>query len=447
MKKLQFLFVLFFTVLFSYSQTEGAGSVDEEKKFIKSKNFKVVYNRLITSVLNGDNNLSSIGSYISLDITKPNVSMAVSKNWFKKNGHLGSVTTAGFNGGITNGTSEIFKNEKYNSNIKFKLEHSFVLIGSFKYIDEYLNELNAKKTKLDDEKLLINQYIEVLKAKEAILKEELVDDDNTLTELDKIALREQLIATRVRLSKLNDKEVQEKLDNIEQEVKWSSIKLLWLSGVGEYGTQSARLYNLENDYDKQINKISPESYKLGVSLNYYYDQVNDLPIGTDFQKAYLLNGLYSFSYSYSSTNNINELTSSEFITESNTNISGDEMRYKSQSVKAYSEGDYDEFKQHSFEFNINKKIIDNLYLTLSYDINFISDSDKYNGNYQNLKLGTVFGIVNKKDLVKKTVVNIEPFVLFNDLGDKFEDSGDEFYKRSLVGIRTTIPFSNVFSSK
>jgi len=446
MKKFQFA-LLFFAVLIGYSQDIATEAVDEEVTYIKSENFKVVYNRFITSVLNGDNNLSSIGSYISLDIVKPNVSMAVSKNWFKENGHLGAVTTAGFSGGITNGTSEIFKNEKYNSDIKFKLEQSFILIGSFKYMEDYRTALDNKKSKLEKEEALINEYSEFLKKKILNLKAEIATINPTRDKEQLNELKEELIVSEMKLNELDSKPVREKLNNIEKEAKWSSIKLMWLSAFGEYGSQSARIYNLENDYDNQIKKITPESYKFGVSLNFFYDQVNDLPSNVAYDKAYVLNGLYSLSYSYSSTNNLNELTTAEFITESNTNLSGGEVRYNSQSVKAYSEGDYDEFNQHSFELNVNKKIIDNLHLTFLYNFNFIADSEKYNGNFQNLKLGAIFGIKNKKDADLKTVVNIEPFILFNDLGDKFDDSGDEFYKRSLIGIRTTIPFSNIFSSK
>ena len=51
----------------------------------------------------------------------------------------------------------------------------------------------------------------------------------------------------------------------------------------------------------------------------------------------------------------------------------------------------------------------------------------------------IFGL-NKKDKPKdKTIINFEIFTYFKDLEDKFEDSGDEFYKRATIGVRTTIP--------
>ena len=88
-----------------------------------------------------------------------------------------------------------------------------------------------------------------------------------------------------------------------------------------------------------------------------------------------------------------------------------------------------------------------MHLHIYGDYNEIDQSDKYNGNFKNFGLGLVIGLQKKSDTKKKTIVNFELFTLFKDIEDKFQETGDEFYKRAVVGIRTTIPFDNLLKGK
>ena len=129
----------------------------------------------------------------------------------------------------------------------------------------------------------------------------------------------------------------------------------------------------------------------------------------------------------------------KIVTENTIGNQANSNRFIEETTNSYLFSTYDTFKRHQIAFDFNKKILENFYFHVYGDYNEIKDSDNYNGNYKNLGLGLIFGL-NKKDKPKdKTIINFEIFTYFKDLEDKFEDSGDEFYKRATIGVRTTIP--------
>ena len=160
------LILFLFCPFFLFAQTSS-----DTVKYVSSKSFSKIYNKYLTEAILGDSDLSNLGSYVSLDIVKPKLSFALSKNWFGKNDEkLKATSTFKFDGGIKNDISTIFSNEEYSTDINIKLDQSLVLsfwgLTRYKFTTEYksdldskITKLNLKKTDYDDHKILLDDLI------------------------------------------------------------------------------------------------------------------------------------------------------------------------------------------------------------------------------------------------------------------------------------------------
>lgn len=443
MKKLiLFLFCPF--VLFAQTSSDTV-------KYVSSKSFSKIYNKYLTEAILGDSDLSNLGSYVSLDIVKPKLSFALSKNWYGKNDkNLKATSTFKFDGGIKNDISTVFSNEEYSTDINIKLDQSLVLsfwgLTRYKFTTEYksdldskITKLNLKKTDYDDHKILLDDLISSYKLE--------INNNTNLSVIEIKEIKQKIYDLKIKLETLELEDYDSKKEKIELESKWSSVRLVWLNLYAKYGTQKLYTYGSNLSFSEQIEKITPENHELGLGLNLFYDQVNNLSCDYKNHWAYIFNGQYSINYSYAETNNSSELSSEKIVTENNIGNTVNGNRFIEKTTNAYLLGSFDTFKRHQIAFDINKKIIDNLHLHIYGDYNEIDQSDKYNGNFKNFGLGLVIGLQKKSDTKKKTIVNFELFTLFKDIEDKFQETGDEFYKRAVVGIRTTIPFDNLLKGK
>lgn len=428
MKK-SILFLLFPIILFSQSE------ITEE--YVSAENFSKIYNKYLTESILGDSDLSTMGSFVSVDIVKPKLNFAVSKNWFGgENDYLKASTTLKFDAGIKDGVSTIFKNEEYNTDINIRLDHNIVIgykgFTRFKYFKDDKAKLDIEVSKLEERKNENEAYIKTLK--------ERISNSNNKTS-------QEYYEMKMKVEELEKKDYQVKIDAKIDEARWTSVRLLWLNVFAKYGTQKLNIYDSNAMFKSQIEKITPENHELGFGLNLYYDQVRDLPNTYKNHWAYIFNGQYSIKYSYADTNNSSELSAEKVVNESVIGSDASNTRFIETVTNAFMVGKFDTFKRHQIAIDINKKIVDNLHLHVFGDYNEIEDSSKFNGNYKNLGLGLIIGLQKKSDTEKKTIVNFEVFTLFRDLDDRFESTGDEFYKRATVGIRTTIPFDNLLKRK
>jgi hypothetical protein len=444
-----FLIIFFHDPLFLFSQN---GTEPEKKKTEKETqkgqvdnlSFSKIYNSYLTETILGSSDLSTVGSFVSLDVLNSKLNLAVSHNWFynknkdKENypKKLLGTTTFKFSGGIKEGTANIFKNEEYNTDISIGLEQSFILnfcgLTSFKYIEEDNKKLINKVEKL--EKLKKNN--EDFKALLDIKIKDLEDNNKTNTYVYYEAL--------LKRESLNENDFSKKIENAKLNARWTSVRLTWLNLFANYGTQKLFLYDSNQDISNQITKITPENHELGLGLNFYYNQVRDLDLDNLKRFGYFLNGQLSLKYSYANTNNSAQLSTSKVVTETNIGIDVNTNRFIEESTNAYIFNKYDTFNRHRIAVDIIKKITNSVYFRFQYDYNEMENSDKYNGSFSNMSGGLVFGLKKKSDTKGKALVNFEVFSLFSDLGDKFENTGDEFYKRATIGLRTTIPFNNLF---
>lgn len=429
MKKL--ILLLFLPALSFAQDGESTTKKEQVSSYISDTNFKTIFNSHMSQAIVGDSDLSSLGSYVSLDVVKPKLSLAITKNWFSKNDYLVGATTLKFDGGINEGVATVFSDEQYNTNINLRLDQSFVFnfwgLSRFKYSIENKKLLDESILKIDKDKTDNSEYLKLL--------------NNELDSLEKSKKTNTIEyhEIKAKVKELEKKDFETLKKDKELEAEWSSVRLVWLNMYAKYGTQKLYTYNPTLQMSDQLTKLTPENHEFGLSLNLFYDQDRDLDSSYKNSWVYLLNGQYALKYSYADTNNSNALTTDKIVTENTIGTQANSSRFIEETTNAYLFSSYDTFKRHQIAFDVNKKILENFYFHIYGDYNEIKDSDNYNGNYKNLGLGLIFGL-NKKDKPKdKTIINFEVFAYFKDLEDKFEDSGDEFYKRATIGVRTTVP--------
>ncbi len=438
-----------------------------QEEYVNSENFNAARNQFLSNTLTGDKDLSTLNSFASVNIVQPTLTVALTQPWYRNsNKKLNTVTTVNFSGGILEGTAKLVENENFNSDIVIQLEQPWIICSSLKYFPSKRAELMQKKMQADNlYELNVDKIersfkkIENLIALILVAKQELERCEPDLTcaaqsRATIFKLEDELNVTRREIQETQGETMENKLqtlkDALDTKIKeidlnaeWSSVKLCWFVPFAEYSTQKLYLYDTLPNYNNRLNKITPEYWKAGLKFNTFYDQAKKAGFASG-----LLTGLVSISYLIGQTNNTQELTS-EQITTTKTLGTNDEnnVRTRTTTVSAFNRYKYDSFNVQQLSMDINKKIVDRVHLHIFYEIKWISHSEVYNGHYQNLGGGLIVGFKDKSDKEKKSLLNLELFVKFNDVEDNIAQLGDAFYKRSTLGIRTTIPFGHLFKPK
>jgi hypothetical protein len=199
------------------------------------------------------------------------------------------------------------------------------------------------------------------------------------------------------------------------------IYISYLTIIGNVGRLAYRTYDSSFPFDSQIQKKDFTGYSYGLEFNRL--QSSDL-----FKRYFFFNaGLL-----YKRTNNLADLSTTNITNDTNTS-SGSVTRKVTTEYNVYTDPIV-EFSLWNFYANYYRLATDGFGSGVHFFIDFqFRDSGK---SIYNLGGGYIFGITNTKD---KRLINIEPFLRFNDVSGSLDEKPTSLIQKSQIGISFGLP--------
>jgi len=424
----------------------------EEKHilFVSKENFNEVFNNHISYILTGDKNLSNLGSYISINPAKPTATVSIAKPFFHKEeskytkpdgteakqdiNKIKRVLSGTVTGGVTDNAVAFFKNDRFNTSVEGRVNISNILSSKFYYFPSDKKKMDAQRTRLD---IFYRNQRKIL----ALEEQKLTEDITTLQFSRKTEDKIKLTKTELQLSNLKEhgldklnKVYKDSLKSIEIDANWSTIRVAWLDLFGQVKQQKVYLYDSTRTFTKRINDTDFTGYKIGIGISLLWDS------RAKYWK--MLNGLIRAEYGLSRANNIIDLTTMDISTvfkSDSTNLS----RSITEKTSAYDFKKYTKSYYHDLRLDGIKAFNNQIALHFNYNLLLPFDKKskllypKYGVN--SITAGLIIAFTNKED--KKSKLNIEPYIRFKDLSNKYSSDYKNFYQRNEVGIFLTLPIA------
>ncbi|MCE2996211.1 MAG: hypothetical protein ACK5RG_14410 [Cyclobacteriaceae bacterium] len=219
-----------------------------------------------------------------------------------------------------------------------------------------------------------------------------------------------------------DKEYNKKIESLYiNQIPNKEISISYLTIAGTIARLGYRTYDPSFPFDSQIQKKDFTGYSYGLEFNRL--QSSDL-----FKRYFFFNaGLL-----YKRTNNLADLSTTKITNDTNTS-SGSVTRKVTNEYNVYTDPIV-EFSLWNFYANYYRLATDGFGSGVHFFIDFqFRDSGK---SIYNLGGGYIFGITNAKD---KRLINIEPFLRFNDVSGSLDEKPTSLIKKSQIGISFGLP--------
>ncbi|GAA4213161.1 hypothetical protein GCM10022289_44910 [Pedobacter jeongneungensis] len=228
-----------------------------------------------------------------------------------------------------------------------------------------------------------------------------------------------------------------KLDSYYDKAKWSFRTLFWVSVSQQAGGLKFYRYDVTDVANMYHPEVTSNTFQSTGTLNVFFTGTHK-----GWESSIARNLLLSVGGSLGYYNNFDELNSSDLKENVKVGPTDAATTYaKSNSYTVYS-GAYREY--HAGRVWAEGYKMFGTSGSIGLRLKFLRDIPYENipKAQSNLETGLVFNSIKKSDQTAK--ISFEVFYSFFDLGGKNlkpEESGEKFYKRSQVGIKTAIPFN------
>ena len=438
--------VFFFFNAIMYGQKENK----DEHNF-SHEEMSAVINKHFIMYSTGQESASS-SSFAAIDLKETEITFSpifITKSF--------DVWNAKFKGGITDGASSLFNNNKLNTNISIDLQYNLNLTnGRIKIVgyieDDYVKFRKEKIDVLKNNLLELKNYISkdaILKQKDYIIRIDnalkLIPDNDVSSNFQKyeetlMELYGQLDEEMNNLTELNDIEKEILLDKFGAwanklsdtskkriaEFKFTQFKTKWLTfGVGVRNDEFRLIDKTLTFYD-QVEKTNYVSFSAKIQYNSYHFRKYDNSI------------FYNIGINYKRKSNFSSLKKIDVIENATIGTDGTVIRASNDKYIAY-EGEYKEDLNQldvnaDFFYFINK--FQNIGLHVYENSRFL---DFVKPSYD-LGIGLVFPF-RKKDT---TLLNAE---LYYTIKNIFNTKNTTFglLERNDIGLRIALPFDSILN--
>lgn len=459
MKKL-LLLLFFIAPNYNYLFAQTNLNIDKEKEteYITSKDFQKLINRYFINFNTGQE-ISGPSSFAGLDIQKTDVTFTPTYVNKKKN-----IWTLKFNGGITEGISSVFKNNKFNTNINAELKYTIRITPKNKVMYSFydsddnafqkaltttrVENLEAIIKFLDDNKTKINDDVfikgikddltnKIAEAKTKITNsqysgfdEELKTKFNETTDKikQKLGANSDLSLSVVMFESENNNKYAKKYKEELKKLKLTGMHLKWISIAGNVRNDAFKLLDRSKPFETQVIDENYVGYGGSISYNNYYFRTNDN------SKYFSLAATFENKSNYLLLDDVEVNNTTQIGTD--TNIS----REVTEKYTAY-EGKYIKYI-NEFTFNFDYYYFINSIDNLGFHF---YEKTTYNEiikpNYD-LGLGLVFSFKSKDK--ESVVLNAEAYYTLVDIASNNSDINA--LERNSIGLRFTLPFNFNFNN-
>jgi hypothetical protein len=225
---------------------------------------------------------------------------------------------------------------------------------------------------------------------------------------------------------------------IFDKTEWSSKGLLWFTFNQQAGGLKFYGYDSLNVAEKYHPEVNSNTFQTSLTVNYYYKS----SFGSFWSKL-LRNSLFSLGTSLGYYNNFDQLTASELKESIKVGPTTGNTTYgKGNTYTVYS-GEKAFAAYHAGRLWIEGYKMFSSEGTLGLRMKFMHEIP-YTGipnGQSNLESGMVFNAIGKDGKAK---VSFEVFYTFYDLNGNnvaASNTGQKFYERNLIGVKTAVPFS------
>lgn len=498
------LFPLFFVTCMAYGQSfpKKVDSVQLQTKFYKlsidtgsflsPRNFSRTLNKLFGSVAVGADGGSGLSNNATFD-------PANGKFAFNGFGQLSSKDSAGWpvfmnlniNAGLQGSSvGELFNNSKLNTNVAVKLKiHVGTRRKSIFFFNEEKQALNNKRDSIFKESLYqlslesirinnIQVAIDRAVAKEKIINNKITSREVTRIryakllaslnlvsnpDMDSLALYtdtlakitnaqdtlraelnktgQSLVALRrdsalmvpskkghskyVRLKMyLAEKNLNNQIDTVELKATINAASFRWLTFNIGFSRQKYYTYDVTKAFDDRIDKQLLDAVDLGIFYNY-------------FRQNFLEDRIFygNIGISRVKDNNTADLSTTDISQETATSNGTGVTRKVTDKYSAYTDTivEYKSWKVNAnLYYLFGKRDKSGIHVFPEFEIRNGLD------NVWNGGIGYIFSFKDKKDT--KTLINLEAYIKFIDIGNVRRDASF-FYNRNSIGVSVGLPFN------
>ncbi|MCD0472534.1 hypothetical protein [Flavobacterium sp. JAS] len=456
MKK-KLLLILFMIVNNLYCQTDTIFYDSTSRVKFENDNINKLIDRYFILFNTGQDN-SSISSFAGIDIGKTEVSFTPS--FFDQKNNIWNLK---FKGGITEGVSSVFKNNKFNTNINIeaqynirikpsKIEYSFYMDDFNDYeknlanqritnLESLLKYLLTNKTAID----LIDKSVYdktkagidalMAKSKDKIinndtegLNKSLMDDTKTFIDSLKAVVRikpsllKSLLLKEAEIGNVYSAKYKEEF----KKLKLSATHQKWISISAKVRNDAFKLVNRANPYEEQITDKNYVSYGGSILFNNYRYSQND---NSQF---------YSVGIAYENKSNFLLLDDVDVNNTTQIGANGNSVREINEKYTAY-EGDYVKYINQidlvaDYYYFFNSKSIFGVHAYEKSSFNKIMKPNYDAG------AGIVFSFKNKD---KENIINAELYYTFKDIASN--NTEINAFESNEVGLRFVLPLNFNFN--
>lgn len=418
---------------------------------VTTAGFKKVLTRDLSTIVTGDPSLDGVGSYASIKLDQAQASVAAAA--LVGGGKMPFIgIKANFNGGVIDNVIQTFSGGKVSSQFEGRIDISFFK-PIYKYTTAGYTSRNEALT-LCDAKINSDRYkfyddlnTRIIKTDETLTKNKLDNPTATAPNLATAAADEKKYISALKKD-YDNKFDKRRIDTLSKcfadNSSYSTKKIYWVSFYGSVNGQKLYLHNLTKPFNEQVYDTTFIGGEAGISFNLLY---------LSSYKAYkLLNGYMRIGLGYVRGNNKDQQSLTTFKnTFTETHTEGDSIENSTTSSieqKSYADSSYHEFHGVKLSLDLYKFITKNISIHGMVETAFTKKLDVYSAEgvvrdeskiaNVDVGLGLVFG-VKKKDETK-TLLNIEPIVVFQNLTDKYEEN-TPLKKRVKFELRLSLPFN------
>jgi len=467
--KTSYLFSLALLVVFTqsaWSQTNPQPS-NEVKDFLTRKQpfeqqrfFEQTFNDF-SKLLATDFSTGKPLSYASFEVAKPSAEVSYAIRPFAKWKYLkNSFINLGLQGGFNDGVIGLISGQKPSKSYAANLSFSFLFKSLYKYTDTDNYTLKAKIVNRYNEMVLSNeekQLASTLAEQKKLLAKKLNDLYELLKSAEKngtetVNLKDSIYANMQNYQALVKKtdlltatvEKKKKIaDSVYNQFNFSSKHLFWMTVTQKANGNKFRYYDIVNPQNTlQNSKKTSNGFETTATINYFYKSSAPAGLGYIFNNM-LLTGSISAGY----FNNFDELSSTEFKKVTQTDVSNTSYT-NTEVANVYDITDFKAY--HGTKVFVEGYKMFTKSGTLGLRLKYIwdmpygePDNNTKRHAQQNLEAGMVFNALNTKS-GGPAKINFEVFYAFNDLNGSnlsAANTGQKFYKRNQIGVKTSIPFN------
>ncbi|MBL7777268.1 MAG: hypothetical protein JNK66_03100 [Chitinophagales bacterium] len=403
---------------------------------------KKLVSSYISNVTTGDPTLANLTNYATLKIDQLKANVNVAAICTVKNDPMPRLGySANFSGGVEDNIVSVWSGGGVSADFNLRMEGHLFIGRGFWYN-------SAQYRKVFDRKNLV--YAEAATSHLAKIDKLEKTVDTVSPHLD--SLSESIMRDEIYYQRRDDTITKVCTDSLKKyltnNLKFSTVRLIWLTGYTSVGGQKFKLYR-EEFLAKPDSLLLDEFYvpvEAGVSLNFFFrSTLGKYRLGNSYMKL-------SFGYIRSNSRDYSKLKTYR-VTYAAKDTSKTDPQSGSQQViedkKAYPYQSYREFEGFRLAGDIYKNISRNFSLHGFFDYQGTNDLNKQATNrWKNIidaGFGTLFTFPKKDD--PKSLVNFEPVVTFQDLTNEFKatDGTNKALKDKVnIQVRLTVPFAYFF---